>query len=152
MKLLYLTAIQTVPTEEGQKRIDRALKKSKSEEDDFAKPGTSRWFKDMGITPPDDLEEEEETDEITEDGFMFMSPEEVEYEFSDLLLPLKDFGYMQDDPIYGSILVTQNGDSFHIEETVEEINWYIHYLQRPWYIKIKDYLKEKFTNKNKQLN
>lgn len=143
MKLLFLTAITTIPTEEGQKRIEKAVKKNRNSDggEDFAKPGTSAWFRQMNITPPSDLEEED--DEIDEQGFMQLPLEEIDYEFSDLVIPLKQISACEENPLIGSQLFTKSGEVFHIEETPEQLFQYITVITRPWYQKLLDWIKIK---------
>jgi len=143
MKLLFLTAVTAIPTEEGQKRIQKAVKKNRNSDgdEDFAKPGTSAWFKSMNITPPDDLEEDEE--EIDENGFMFIPEDELEYEFSDLVLDMEEFQSCVETSMISSILTTKSGDIYEIEETPELVYYMIHMASRPWHEKITDWIKEK---------
>jgi len=143
MKLLFLTAVTTIPTEEGQKRIQKAVKKNRNSDgdEDFAKPGTSAWFKSMNITPPSDLEEDE-TEEIDENGYMLLPEDEVEYEFNDLIIDLEEFQSCVETSMISSILTTKSGDIYEIEETPEMIYYMIHMISRPWYQKLTDWVKE----------
>ena len=84
MKKLYLTAVITVPSEEGQKRIDEALEKETLGvqnifRDDY---GRSRGdYEEMNMRIPSYFDEEEAEfyknspkSEISEDGFMHLDP------------------------------------------------------------------------------
>lgn len=149
MKLLYLTALNAVPTEEGQKRIEKAVKKSKNSDNDEYKHGSKAWYESLGVAVPKDLEEDDEVDEITEDGYMNLPLEEIEYEYSDLLLNLDDFSSCEDNPVFGSHLYTKTGEIFHVEETCEQLFQYITVITRPWHEKISDWIKIKLSkNKN----
>ena len=152
MKRLYLTAVVTVPSEEGQKRIDEALEKESSGiqkvfRDDY---GRSRGdYEEMNLRIPSYFDEEEKEfykvnpkSEITEDGEMFLENHELEYEFLDYLVPLKNIIDVTDTQEIGSIIILKNGMSVHVEETVEHINFMIYMLTMSWW----DRLKFRFSN------
>ena len=146
MKLLYLTVLNAVPTEEGQKRIEKAVKKNKSSENDEYKQGSKAWYESLGVAVPKDLEEEDsEVDEISEDGYMNLPLDEIDYEFSDLIVALEDFSTCEDNPIIGSHLYTKSGEIFHIEETCEQLFGYIAVITRPWHQRIIDWIKIKLS-------
>ena len=155
MKRLYLTAVVTVPSEEGQKRIDEALEKQNlpSFQSVFRdEKGRSRadWETILGDEKvPDWFAQEEEefyktnpSSEIDENGFMNLAPEELEYEFLDYLVPLKNIIDVTDTQEIGSIIILKNGMSVHVEETVEHINFMIYMLTMSWW----DRLKFRFSN------
>ena len=155
MKRLYLTAVVTVPSEEGQKRIDEALEKQNlpSSQSVFRdEKGRSRadWETILGDEKvPDWFAQEEEefyktnpSSEIDENGFMNLAPEELEYEFLDYLVPLKNIIDVTDTQEIGSIIILKNGMSVHVEETVEHINFMIYMLTMSWW----DRLKFRFSN------
>ena len=155
MKRLYLTAVVTVPSEEGQKRIDEALEKQNlpSSQSVFRdEQGKSRedWKTILGDEKvPDWFAQEEEefyktnpSSEIDENGFMNLAPEELEYEFLDYLVPLKNIIDVTDTQEIGSIIILKNGMSVHVEETVEHINFMIYMLTMSWW----DRLKFRFSN------
>ena len=152
MKRLYLTAVVTVPSEEGQKRIDEALEKETLGvqnifRDDY---GRSRGdYEEMNMRIPSYFDEEEAefysknpSSEIDENGFMNLAPEELEYEFLDYLVPLKNIIDVTDTQEIGSIIILKNGMSVHVEETVEHINFMIYMLTMSWW----DRLKFRFSN------
>ena len=155
MKRLYLTAVVTVPSEEGQKRIDEALEKQNlpSSQSVFRdEKGRSRadWETILGDEKvPDWFAQEEDefyknspSSEIDENGFMNLAPEELEYEFLDYLVPLKNIIDVTDTQEIGSIIILKNGMSVHVEETVEHINFMIYMLTMSWW----DRLKFRFSN------
>jgi len=152
LKRLYLTAVVTVPSEEGQKRIDEALEKETLGvqnifRDDY---GRSRGdYEEMNMRIPSYFDEEEAefysknpSSEIDENGFMNLAPEELEYEFLDYLVPLKNIIDVTDTQEIGSIIILKNGMSVHVEETVEHINFMIYMLTMSWW----DRLKFRFSN------
>lgn len=152
MKRLYLTAVITVPSEEGQKRINEALEKESSSiqkvfRDDY---GRSREdYEEMNLRLPSYFDEEEKEfykvnpkSEISEEGEMFLQNHEIEYEFSDYLVPLKSIIDVTDTQEIGSIIILKNGMSVHVEETVEHINFMIYMLTMSWW----DRLKFRFSN------
>ena len=159
MKRLYLTAVVTVPSEEGQKRIDEALQKENSGiqnifRDDY---GRSREdYKEMNLRIPSYFDEEEKEfykanpkSEITEDGEMFLQNHELEYEFLDYLVPLKNIIDVTDTQEIGSIIILKNGMSVHVEETVEHINFMIYMLTMSWWDRLKFRFSNLFARKNK---
>lgn len=146
MKLLYLTSLTAVPTEEGQKRIDKALKKEK---DGVGEPTylSKQWYQEQGLKPPKDLEDD--TDEISEEGFMHLPLEEIEYEDSDLVFALEEFVACQENELIGSHLYTKGGEIFHIMETPEQLFSYIAVITRKWDEKVIDWIKLKIKWKKK---
>jgi len=155
LKRLYLTAVVTVPSEEGQKRIDEALEKQNlpSSQSVFRdEKGRSRadWETILGDEKvPDWFAQEEDefyktnpSSEIDDDGNMYLKPEELEYEFLDYLVPLKNIIDVTDTQEIGSIIILKNGMPVHVEETVEHINFMIYMLTMSWW----DRLKFRFSN------
>ena len=166
MKRLYLTAVITVPSEEGQKRIDEALEKESSGiqkvfRDDY---GRSRGdYEEMNMRIPSYFDEEEAEfyknspkSEISEDGYMTLPPEELDYAFLDFVLPMREFVSATDTLEFGSLVKEQDGTTTHVQETAEEINFYIDYLNRSkWQVFKDDFnsffrrIKYRFQNKKK---
>lgn len=154
MKLLYLTTVVPFANEKGQARIDKALKKSKEDDDE---PGylSKKWYTSQNLRPPPDLEDDEDTDEITEDGYMFLDGSELDYEFFDILIPLDEFAGCEENSLIGSQLYTKSGEVFHIEETPEQLLYYIKFLNRNWAEKTIDRIQieiNKLINKFKHVN
>ena len=149
MKRLYLTAVVTVPSEEGQKRIDEALEKRNLGIQNIFKDekGRSRadWETILGDDKvPDWFEQEEKefyknnpSSEINENDEMFLENHELEYEFLDYLVPLKNIIDVTDTQEIGSIIILKNGMSVHVEETVEHINFMIYMLTMSWWYRLK---------------
>lgn len=149
MKLLYLTLLNPKPTAEGEERIKKAIKKDKRHnDDDEAVRGSAGWFRSLGITPPEDLEEDDE-DEIDEYGYMNLPINEIEYDFQDLVLNLDEFSGCEENIVIGSQLYTKSGEIFHIEETPEQIFYYIRVISMPWYKKSWEWVKAKIKKFNK---
>jgi hypothetical protein len=160
MKRLYLSIVVTVPSEEGQKRIDKALEKNNI---DFIEGvyvdeyGRSREkYGDLGINPPEGFTEAEKafrksflTSEINENGEIFLEKDELEYEFYDYLLPIKNIIDITDNPEIGSTIILKNGMSVHVSETVEDINEYLYILEMSWFKRLKLSISN-FFKKNKQ--
>ena len=158
MKRLYLTAVVTVPSEEGQKRIDEALEKqnlSMIQEVFKDEHGHTREFYEdiSGKLPNGFVEAEKEfysrspSSEIDENGYMNLAPEELEYEFLDYLVPLKNIIDVTDTQEIGSIIILKNGMSVHVEETVEHINFMIYMLTMSWWDKFKIRFSNLFARK-----
>ena len=149
MKKLYLTAVITVPSEEGQKRIDEALEKqnfSMIQEVFRDEHGHTREFYEdvAGKVPKGFTEAEKEfyneiqVSEIDENGFMNLDPDEIDYAFLDFILPLREFVSVTDTLEFGSLIKEQDGTITHVQETAEEINFYIDYLNRSKWQVFKD--------------
>ena len=160
MKRLYLTAVVTVPSEEGQKRIDEALEKqnfSMIQEVFKDEHGHTReFYEDISAKLPNGFVEAEKefysknpSSEIDENGFMNLAPEELEYEFLDYLVPLKNIIDVTDTQEIGSIIILKNGMSVHVEETVEHINFMIYMLTMSWWDRLKFRFSNFFAGKNK---
>ena len=160
MKRLYLTAVVTVPSEEGQKRIDEALEKRNLGIQNIFKDekGRSRadWETILGDDKvPDWFEQEEKefyknnpSSEINENDEMFLENHELEYEFLDYLVPLKNIIDVTDTQEIGSIIILKNGMSVHVEETVEHINFMIYMLTMSWWDRLKFRFSNFFAKKN----
>lgn len=151
MKRLYLTAVITVPSEEGQRRIDEALEKqsySTVQETVYRdEDGKSRedWEDILSGKVPNGFAEAEkefysknQSSEISEDGYMTLAPEEIDYAFLDFILPLREFVSVTDTLEFGSLVKEQDGTITHVQETAEEINYYIEYLNRSKWQVLKD--------------
>ena len=82
------------------------------------------------------------TSGITTNFDMYLNPEELEYEFLDYLVPLKNIIDVTDTQEIGSIIILKNGMSVHVEETVEHVNFMIYMLTMSWW----DRLKFRFSN------
>jgi rubrerythrin len=158
MKILYLTAVVTVPSEEGQKRIDEALEKqnlSVVQEVFKDEHGHTReFYEDISAKLPNGFTEAEKefyskspNSEIDENGYMNLAPEELEYEFLDYLVPLKNVIDVTDTQEIGSIIILKNGMSVHVEETVEHINFMIYMLTMSWWDKLKFRFSDFFAKK-----
>ena len=160
MKRLYLTAVVIVPSEEGQKRIDEALEKRNLGIQNIFKDekGRSRadWETILGDDKvPDWFEQEEKefyknnpSSEINENDEMFLENHELEYEFLDYLVPLKNIIDVTDTQEIGSIIILKNGMSVHVEETVEHINFMIYMLTMSWWDRLKFRFSNFFAKKN----
>ena len=160
MKRLYLTVVVTVPSEEGQKRIDEALEKRNLGIQNIFKDekGRSRadWETILGDDKvPDWFEQEEKefyknnpSSEINENDEMFLENHELEYEFLDYLVPLKNIIDVTDTQEIGSIIILKNGMSVHVEETVEHINFMIYMLTMSWWDRLKFRFSNFFAKKN----
>ena len=161
MKRLYLTAVVTVPSEEGQKRIDEALEKQNLSmiqevfKDEHGR--TREFYEDISAKLPNGFVEAEKefyknssSSEINENGFIELAHEELEYEFLDYLVPLKNIIDVTDTQEIGSIIILKNGMSVHVEETVEHINFMIYMLNMSWWDRLKFRFSNFFTRKNKQ--
>ena len=145
MKLMYLNSVLVVPSEAGQKKIEKALKKNKleSKKDQYGR--TKENYEDLGMEIPKELLENDEIfNGISEDGTILLKDEEMEYEFMDCIINLKDFSTAIDNQQIGCVIYTQQGDEIHVVEEVEDVFSYITYLTRPWYIVLIDSIKNRW--------
>lgn len=145
MKLLYLTSVLIVPSAEGEVKIKKALKRTKNGRELKDEHGRTReQYEDLGIPTPNFFTENEDTPEISEDGTILLREEEMEFNFVDAIIKLKDFSSCIDNQQIGSVIYTRQGDEIHVEESVEDIFSYINYLTRPWHERITDSIKSKW--------
>lgn len=148
MKLLYLNSLILIPSDKGKQRIEKALGRNKSGVKTDEHGNTREFYEELGVKIPEGFFEEDNDDfedDIDEDGNMFLKPDEMEYDYSDLVLSLDSFSSVVDDEELGSILTTKNGKEFHIEETAEQVYAYILVINRSWFTKIKNYIQLKLT-------
>mgnify|MGYP000639504016 CR=1 FL=1 len=82
-------------------------------------------------------------------GEIFLEKDELEYEFYDYLLPIKNIIDITDNPEIGSTIILKNGMSVHVSETVEDINEYLYILEMSWFKRLKLSISN-FFKKNKQ--
>ena len=160
MKRLYLTAVVTVPSEEGQKRIDEVLEKQNLSmiqevfKDEHGR--TREFYEDISAKLPNGFVEAEKefyknssSSEINENGFIELAHEELEYDFTDYLVLSKHIVDFTDAPEIGSYLELTSGKVVHVEQTVEEINLYLTMLELSWWEKFKIRFSNLFARKNK---
>jgi len=141
MKLLYLTSVIIVPSQAGEEKIERALNKKTGEKrDDYNR--NAEWYQDMNLPVPDHLLEEDS--DMDSDGNIFLREEEMEWDFMDCIINLKNFQTAIDNQQIGCVVYTQQGDEIHVSETVEEVFSYINYLTRPWNERVVDFIKNKW--------
>lgn len=140
--MLYLTGVTTIPNEAGEEKIARANGKKTDDNQGYSK----EFFREMGIRPPKELEDDPEYDE---DGRVILTESDLEDVNVEVAIPLHLFGGAE-DLVNGTTLVyTSYGYSFCVEETTDEITSYIHYLSQSWWEKTKASIKMYFRKKNK---
>ena len=69
---------------------------------------------------------------------MNLDPDEIDYAFVDYILPLREFVSVTDTLEFGSLVKETDGTITHVQETAEEINFYIDYLNRSRWQVFKD--------------
>lgn len=124
MKLLYLNSVITVPSEKGEKRIAQA-KKGGVKTDENGK--NADWYEDMGLKIPEHLLQ---NDDVDQDGMIFLKDDEFEFDFVDCIVRLDDFSTCIDNQEIGSIIYLKDGSDIWVEETCEEIFYYITLITR----------------------
>jgi hypothetical protein len=160
-KLLYITAVSTVPSHKGEEKIKKAVEQiSKRNGNPDAvyrdESGRSRedWEDIMGGKVPNGFSEAEKEfygdTQVTEDGNIFLQPEELEYEFIDLVLPKASIDFIIDHEEIGSLIYTKAGNVVHVEENCEELFYYIGLLEMSWFDRIKNSVLAFFARFKKQ--
>lgn len=130
MKRLYLTAIVKEPNEKGQEIIDNAIKPKEG--------GLSKqWYIEQNLTPPSDIDD---TPEIDENGLIFLEEQYLQTINLDVTIPLKNIDSYASAQEGGSIIYTKANVFYHVAEEVDEIDFYIDFISRSWFQKIKDYI------------
>lgn len=140
MKILYLTGISTVPNESGEEKIAKANGKKPEDNQGYSK----EFFKEMGIKPPKDLEDEPEYDE---EGRVILRESDLEDVNVEIAIPLHLFGGSEDLVDGTTLVYTTYNYVFTVEETTDEITSYIHYLSQTWWQKTKASIKMYFRKK-----
>lgn len=158
MKILYLNAVSSVPSEAGEAKIERALEKHKENNqgsvyrDEFGR--SEEDYEYLNVPLPEDfyknLEEEEDEAKIDENGNILLMPDEMEWVMNDYIMRLDFFVDAEDDEEFGCIVTLTNGEKVHVEETAEQIFMYINMLNMSWWEKLKASLSNFFSKiKNK---
>lgn len=162
-KLLYLTAVATVPSHKGEEKIKKAVeqinKKGGNPEAIFRdNNGRSRedWEGILNGKVPEEFAELEKEfygdSSVTLDEFnnVYLEPEELEYEFIDLVLPRESVDFIIDHEEIGSLIYTKAGNVVHVEENCEELFFYIGLLDLSWWERFKTSVLSSFARKKKQ--
>lgn len=148
MKILYLTGISTVPSEAGEEKIARANGQTKEQ------GGMSKsWYLENNLRPPDDVEDEIETDEL---GRVILKESDLEEVNVDIAIPLHLFAGCEDLVDGTTLVYTTYGYQFTVEETVDEITSYVNYLSMSWWdnfkVNTRIFFNNLFSHKNKNIN
>lgn len=158
MKKLYLTAVVANPSEEAQEKIDQAIENQSNFNSVFRDTsGKSRedWEDILsGKVPKSFLEEEKEYLNsknliIDEDGYVHLSLDDVDYDFKDYVIFVSEISDVLEADNFGSIITKKDGTEVHVQELVEEVNFYIDYVHMSWLEKQYYKLKSKLINTNK---
>ena len=128
MKVIYLNALLTVPTEEAEERIQK--NKGSTTIKDGHTP-SRQWFIEQGLTPPKDAKNEEiERDEY---GNIILDDHEIEEVPVPLSIPLNNLGSWVADIDGGSVVYTKSNIAYNVIEDVYEIDTYIEYITMSWW-------------------
>lgn len=143
-KILYLTSVNLVPSEKGNKKIDSVVKKPNKNSDDTL---PKSWFIENNLKPPPDAEDYADIDN---EGRVILDDEDLEYQFYDYLVDYSEILEIQDTLEFGSIITLKNSlREIHVEESVEEIYGYIYTITLPWFDKFKNSISQFFARKKK---
>jgi len=129
MQILNLTAISTVPNEEGEALIDKAMKPTKKDKD--PNKLSKEWFREQGLVPPDDAEDDEPS--LDEDGMIHLKEEHLQEIALDLSIPLKNIDSYVESSDHGTLIYTKSGIQYHVVEETFEIDSYIEYITMGWF-------------------
>jgi hypothetical protein len=135
MKVIYLNAVITVPTEEAEERIKEATK------EDRGSPKID--YHSLGIRPPKD---EVERDEY---GNIILDEHEVEEVAIPISIPIKNLDSWEAHIEGGSVVSTKSGRVYEVIEEFHEIDSYIEYTTMSWWRKQLLVFKSFFARKQK---
>ena len=146
MKLIYLTAITTAPTEEAEKKIEEAGKNQKIR--DGVTPSKS-WFKEQGLPIPKDAPDDIEKDEF---GNVILDDEDLEEVLIPVSIPLNNLDSWASTIDGDTVVYTKSGVYYHVEEKVWEIDAYVELHSMSWikknYMFLKAFLANFFKKKD----
>ena len=149
MKLIYLNCIISIPNEVGEEKIQKATNKDTKIRDDKTPP--KQWFLEQNLRPPDDAEDEVETDE---QGNIYLEEHEMETIPVPVTIPLDNLGSWVSNVDGGSRVYTKSNLAYDVLEEVWEIDTVVEYTSMSWIEKKYLYLKSVFQSflrrKNKQ--
>jgi len=145
LKTILLNTIVTIPSEEGQKKIDDALERESSGiqkvfRDDY---GRSREdYDEMNLRLPRYFDEEEKEfyknnagSEIDEDGNILLQESELEELTVPTFIPLDNIDSFVATLEGTTRIYTKNGIAYDVVEDVFEIDSYIDLLNMSWFDK-----------------
>jgi hypothetical protein len=157
MKQLYLSKVVQIPNEKGEATIERVINRSKGingRDDGYGRD--INWYLDNNMKPPSYLFDETEEVEINEDGEILLNEHELDFDFLDYILPLKHYFSAEDSLSFGCIITDTQGEQHHVTQTTEEIYSYLEFINRPWYVVLRDDIKYTwsriFHKKQKETN
>lgn len=136
MKLLYLTVLQRVLTEEAEKRLDE-YEELEHEELTDSYGRTAEYYSDLGIPKPAELKDKEKELEITDDDYDVIA--------TDCVVKLDNFSMALDsvaEEDYNCTVFLLDGTFVKVAETAEEIDFQIKYLTRTKWEKFKAKIKK----------
>ena len=146
MKIIYLTAITTAPTEEAQKKIEEA-NKGKEIKNGVTPPKS--WFKEQNLPIPADAPDDFEKDEF---GNVLLDDEDLEEVVVAISIPIQNLDSWGATIDGDTIVYTKNGVYYLVEEKVWEIDAYVELHTMGWfrrnYLFFKSFLADFFKKKN----
>lgn len=144
-KVIFLTTETLELNDIGKNKIEKAVKdRFNRGDEETPKQYSRRWYDSMGITPPDDAEDDE-----NEDGILKLDDDEVDVIENDILLERSEFSHCIDGST-STIVYTKSGHFFEVTETSDIIYDQIRYLDQSIIERIINELKIKYYKiKNK---
>jgi hypothetical protein len=159
MKTILLHALITVPSEEGQKKIDDALERDITGNREVFRDdhGRSREdYEEMNIKIPKYFDEDEKefyknnpTSEIDIDGNIFLQESEIEELTVPMFIPLDNIDSFVATLDGTTRVYTKSGIVYNVAEDVFEIDSYIELLSMSWWEKLKLSFQSFFRRKQK---
>jgi hypothetical protein len=147
MKTILLHALITVPSEEGQKKIDDALERDITGNREVFRDdhGRSREdYEEMNIKIPKYFDEDEKefyknnpTSEIDIDGNIVLQESEVEEVTVPVFIPTDNIASFVATMEGTTRVYTKTNVAYDVVEDVFEIDSYLEYLNMSWWEKLK---------------
>ena len=149
MKLIYLNALVSIPNTSGEEKIEKAINKKGYNPNKDKTPPKS-WFLEQNLIPPEDTEEDVETDE---NGNVFLEEKDLEEVAVPLSIPLENVGSWVASVDGGTTLYTKSNLMYDVLEEVWEIDAIVELLNMSWfekqYLYFKSFFSSFFAEKNK---
>lgn len=135
---LHLTGIGETLTQEAEKKLEK--------ENNYQIPKcdngyTVEFYDDLGLDLPPELTKKLKN----QDEGMKLEDEDFEPIYSDVSVYSDDILLMVSDEELTTIFLRDSNITLTVLETVDQINGYIDYINRPWYVKITDNIEYKWN-------
>jgi len=119
---LSLTSVLPTPTKKGQNKIAKASQGGSLTD---AEGRNAEWFETMNLPIPDELK-----DTNVQNGVVILEKDEIEFKFLECGVELSEISCYVDNEEMGCVIYCKDGSELWVDETADEIFWYIKYLTR----------------------